>query len=321
MYESLILNFIPPKMNQHFRIHIASAFQNNKNNTEQSVGKGGYGIVVQCNDQPKHEFSKGFSNTTIARMDLKAVVHALQSIEKPSNLIFYLNNQYVIDTIQKDWLSRWKKDNFKDKKHSDLWKEIDNLLQLKIHRVTFLHIKMSDNNLAFQRAKQIAINASQKKNLVEDINIGSQNRSETPETNIKNGPKLNSICVDASCMGNPGIMEYRGVLTQNGKEIFRRKYQEGTNNIGEFLAIVHALALYKNENISLPLIYSDSQIAIGWVKKKQCKTTLTKNAKNTALYQHIERAIQWLKNNQYDTKILKWPTESWGEIPADFGRK
>ena len=129
-----------------------------------------------------------------------------------------------------------------------------------------------------------------------------------------------SLSVDAACSGNPGPMEYQGVDTQDKTQIFHQKFELGTNNIGEFLAIVHALALLKNEKSTKP-IYTDSKIAQGWVKKKHCKTTLPRSARTKKLYELIDRAEAWLKANTYQTDILKWETKSWGEIPADFGRK
>lgn len=134
-------------------------------------------------------------------------------------------------------------------------------------------------------------------------------------------PNLYSISVDAASSGNPGKMEYRGVDTQTHKQLFHQgPFAEGTNNIGEFLAIVHGLALLKQKK-SDRIMYTDSRIAIGWVKKKKCNTKLKPTAKNKTLFELISRAETWLKNNAYTTKIVKWETKAWGEIPADFGRK
>lgn len=135
-------------------------------------------------------------------------------------------------------------------------------------------------------------------------------------------PQGNVVAVDAACSGNPGLMEYRGVYLGDGKEIFHAgPYADGTNNIGEFLAIVHALALMKQKNISMP-IYSDSRNALAWVRQKKCKTKLERTSKTEELFQMIERAETWLKTHTYsDIPILKWETEEWGEVPADFGRK
>lgn len=135
-------------------------------------------------------------------------------------------------------------------------------------------------------------------------------------------PNLESIAVDAACAGNPGRMEYRGVLTHNKQEIFRKgPYQNGTNNIGEFLALVHGIALLKSKNQENVPIYSDSKIAISWIKQKRCKTNINFDASNKDLLELIKRAESWLQNNLFKNPILKWETKAWGEIPADFGRK
>jgi ribonuclease HI len=131
----------------------------------------------------------------------------------------------------------------------------------------------------------------------------------------------NSLSVDAACAGNPGVMEYRGVETANGRQIFLRKFEEGTNNIGEFLALVHGLALLKKHEDTRP-IYSDSRIAINWVmRSKRCKTQLQRSDKNAELFAQIANAERWLQQNSWPNAILKWETKKWGEIPADFGRK
>jgi ribonuclease HI len=130
-----------------------------------------------------------------------------------------------------------------------------------------------------------------------------------------------SIAVDAACSGNPGLMEYRGVDTKSGLEFFRQgPFQHGTNNVGEFLALVHGLAHLKRAGSDLP-IYSDSRTAISWVRKKHPNTKLKRIHANAHLFELMERAVKWLKTNTYETKIMKWETKEWGEIPADFGRK
>lgn len=134
-------------------------------------------------------------------------------------------------------------------------------------------------------------------------------------------PDLNSLAVDAACSGNPGDMEYRGVYAATGEEIFHiGPLKQGTNNIGEFLALVHGLALLKQKGSQLP-IYSDSRNAISWVKKKKCKTLLARTEVNEPIFDLIARAEKWLAENTYTTPIRKWETSEWGEIPADFGRK
>lgn len=136
-------------------------------------------------------------------------------------------------------------------------------------------------------------------------------------------PEINpeSIAVDAGCSGNPGKMEYRGVYLRTGKEVFHQgPFEHGTNNIGEFLAIVHALALLK-KNGSNMTVYSDSAVAQKWVRDKRCNTKLEKNDKNSELHTLIMRAEAWLAANDYANPVMKWKTDKWGEIPADFGRK
>ncbi|MBP1675626.1 MAG: ribonuclease H-related protein [Bacteroidetes bacterium] len=154
--------------------------------------------------------------------------------------------------------------------------------------------------------------------------VGKKHKSPqpTPEQIAAVGlPLTESIAVDAACSGNPGAMEYQGVYVRTGELLFKQgPFANGTNNIGEFLALVHGLAFLKQRNSSLP-IYSDSKIAISWVQQKKAKTRLDESADNKVLFELIERAEKWLAENVYPNEIRKWKTEVWGEIPADFGRK
>ncbi len=145
-----------------------------------------------------------------------------------------------------------------------------------------------------------------------------------------NPPVVESVVVDAACSGSPGQLEYRGVDLRSGKEIFRQgPYENGTNNVGEFLAIVHALALLEEQGSALPRagtgtttpVYSDSETAIAWVKAKQCNTELAADETNAPLFELINRAEDWLAEHKTASPILKWDTKAWGEIPADFNRK
>lgn len=134
-------------------------------------------------------------------------------------------------------------------------------------------------------------------------------------------PIYESIAVDAACSGNPGKVEYQGVYVKNKQLLFKSPvFEYGTNNIGEFLAIVHCLAWQKKNNYNFP-IYSDSVNAQKWVHDGICKTKLVENEKNKYLFEVIKRAENWLQNNTFRVPIYKWKTEVWGEIPADFGRK
>ena len=133
--------------------------------------------------------------------------------------------------------------------------------------------------------------------------------------------KAEAWAVDAGCSGNPGPMEYQAVDLQTGAQVFHYGPVHGTNNIGEFLAIVHALALMEQRGIHEKVVYSDSYNAILWVKKKRCKTKLVRNEQTENLFKMIARAENWLKTHTISTPVIKWETAKWGEIPADFGRK
>ena len=165
----------------------------------------------------------------------------------------------------------------------------------------------------------------------EAINLPPENFIEKKTPDHKGGRKKKekpippevirqALAVDAACSGNPGQMEYRAVYLGDMEEKFHFGPILGTNNIGEFLAIVHALALYKRRGLDWPL-YSDSRNAVDWVQKKQCRTKLERTPETEAVFERIESAERWLRENTYRNQIIKWDTKKWGEIPADFGRK
>ena len=149
-----------------------------------------------------------------------------------------------------------------------------------------------------------------------------------PKTSWRNSdtpPLLPSICVDAACNMKTGTMEYRGVNTVDGSVIFAKgPFFDTTNNVGEFLAIVHALALLNKDGdtgLMHTPIYSDSLTAMTWVRKKRANTRMPLTPNNASLRAIIERAEDWLRTHHWKNPILKWETRTWGEIPADFGRK
>ena len=134
-------------------------------------------------------------------------------------------------------------------------------------------------------------------------------------------PLLPALAVDAACSGNPGVMEFRGVIADTSTEVFHRgPFPQGTNNIGEFLALVLGLAYLKQHNLTWN-IYTDSVTALAWLRQRKCKTKLPRTPENEPLFQMVAKAEAWLRANTYTTRIYKWDTEKWGEIPADFGRK
>ncbi len=134
-------------------------------------------------------------------------------------------------------------------------------------------------------------------------------------------PIQDSLVVDAAWNTATGDMEYQGIYLASRQKLFLKgPYSDGTNNIGEFLAIVHALALLHQKNSNIP-VYSDSRTAIGWVKKKKANTKLQETPRNAELFELLARAESWLTSHRYANPILKWETTVWGENPADFGRK
>lgn len=145
-------------------------------------------------------------------------------------------------------------------------------------------------------------------------------KEEKPATAIPVTVHRNALAVDAACSGNPGQMEYRGVYLATGEEIFHFGPILGTNNIGEFLAIVHGLALLEKQQSNIP-IYSDSRNALLWIKQKKCKTKLERTPATEEVFNMIDRAEKWLNSHTYSSPLIKWETSEWGEIPADFGRK
>ena len=123
------------------------------------------------------------------------------------------------------------------------------------------------------------------------------------------------IGVDGACSGNPGPAEYKGIDLKTDKELFHISIGNSTNNIAEFIGVIHAYAYSEKHNMNA-IIWTDSMTAISWIKNKKVKTTFTE-------YNDIlERAKKYLFLTTFDmTRIKKWNTKEWGEIPADFGRK
>lgn len=169
-----------------------------------------------------------------------------------------------------------------------------------------------------RKAAEVAFKNGTEKN----ISIGSSKKlSKTVMQLIFKTPVLESISVDGAWNTSTGVVEYQAVCTETKAVLFKQgPYEDGTNNIAEFLAIVHGLVYCKSKKSNIP-IYSDSKTAIVWVRNKRVRTSLIKTNRNNQLFLQLERAIRWLNNNSYKNPILKWETKNWGENPADFGRK
>ena len=155
------------------------------------------------------------------------------------------------------------------------------------------------------------------------ISTISQQKDGDKNSVTKENPEVDwdAWAVDASCLGNPGKMEYRGVDLKTGRVIFQiGPFDDATNNIGEYLALVHAMALMTKKG-EFHNIYSDSITAISWWRNKKIKTQLKSTPKNGKVFELLARASVWVNTHKFPGKVMKWQTERWGEIPADFGRK
>ena len=171
------------------------------------------------------------------------------------------------------------------------------------------------NFIGISDRKELAMLLSGEREAENKEKIGSQRYLDKPEID------LNAWAVDASCLGNPGKMEYRGVEIKTGKVIFNiGPFEDATNNIGEYLALVHAMALM-TKKCEYHNIYSDSVTAMSWVRNRQIKTKLKKTERNAGLFELMARASVWVSTHIFPAQIMKWQTELWGEIPADYGRK
>lgn len=157
------------------------------------------------------------------------------------------------------------------------------------------------------------------------VSKGGGGKKKTPKVTHSDlerlGVVMESLAVDAACAGNPGPVEFQGVDTETGAQIFHYgPYEDGTVNLGEFAALVLGLKILKEKGKDWP-IYTDSRTAMAWVRNKKMKTQLTRTPRNKKIFAFCDKALEWLRENDYTTQILKWKTEDWGEIPADFGRK
>lgn len=171
---------------------------------------------------------------------------------------------------------------------------------------------------AFERGWQKSLNftgKSQTKDGLSGTSAAGLSAGKAPDIDH------DSISVDVGCSGNPGVVEYKGVDTRTGEVLFYQgPIAKGTNNLGEFLAIVHGLAYLKKQG-STKTIYTDSVTALSWIRKKEVSTNLVRDASTEEIWALVDRALKWLKSNSYSNKIVKWDTRKWGEIKADFGRK
>lgn len=158
--------------------------------------------------------------------------------------------------------------------------------------------------------------------------IAAHNAATTPHTRTSApyapppGVITDAIAVDGACARNPGPMEYRGVSIADGTELFHvGPLDDGTNNVAEYLALIHALALLDRQHNTRTVVYSDSVNAISWVRRGGHRSQLARTPRNAVIHNMLARADAWLRAHPVHNAIHKWDTRHYGEIPADFGRK
>lgn len=130
-------------------------------------GPGGYGVVL-LSGQYRKELSGGFKLTTNNRMELLAVIIGLEALKQAgTNVTVYSDSKYVVDAVEKAWVFKWKKNSFKGKKNADLWQRF--LRVYSKHNVKFVWVKGHANIPENERCDQLAVAASMKSNLPDDL--------------------------------------------------------------------------------------------------------------------------------------------------------
>lgn len=132
---------------------------------------------------------------------------------------------------------------------------------------------------------------------------------------------VQEFSVDAACSCNPGPVEYRMINNHTKEILFHKQLPDGTNNIGEFLALVEGITYCQERNLNEIILYSDSVTAMAWVRKKFANSKYKIEGKDNNIIQLLSEAENWLNDNEINIVIKKWDTRNLGEIPADFGRK
>lgn len=141
-------------------------------------GPGGYGtILLETERKIKKEFSQGFRYTTNNRMELLAVIVALEKLKKPqTEITIYTDSKYVCDSVEKKWVFGWEKKGFKGKKNEDLWRKFLDLYRK--HKVEFRWVKGHAGNEFNERADQIAVEAANSKKLLIDSFFELENQQD-----------------------------------------------------------------------------------------------------------------------------------------------
>ena len=139
-------------------------------------GNGGYGIIMEWVGKPyKREFAAGYRNTTNNRMELLAVIIALEKLRSSDlEVTIFSDSKYVVDAIEKKWVFGWERKGFKDKANPDLWKRF--LAIYRKYNVNFEWVKGHNDHPQNERCDELAVKASQSKNLL--VDEGFENKNE-----------------------------------------------------------------------------------------------------------------------------------------------
>jgi ribonuclease HI len=139
-------------------------------------GPGGYGIIMEdCKSGFVKEYSKGFRYTTNNRMELLAVIDALKMLKKNNlKILIYTDSKYVVDSVEKKWVFKWKTTNFKNKKNVDLW--LDFLKLFEKNTIKFNWIKGHNNHPQNEKCDKLAFDASKSKNSSLDLEYEKINK-------------------------------------------------------------------------------------------------------------------------------------------------
>lgn len=135
-----------------------------------------------------------------------------------------------------------------------------------------------------------------------------------------NKKPTSGIAVDGYCDQSTNRGGYKGIDISTGEILFQRNYSYTTNNICEFLAVCHALGYNKKNNSEYGIIFTDSQVAISWLRNQKINSGINME-KGKDVLEDVGKCIRWISEQKRLTPVVKWETKVWGEIPADFGNK
>jgi ribonuclease HI len=137
-------------------------------------GNGGYGVVLLYGEHRK-ELSGGFQNTTNNRMEMMAAIVGLEALTKKCAVTLYSDSQYLVDSVMKGWVIKWRNKGWKKAKNVDLWKRL--LKSCEHHQVEFRWVRGHSGNVENERCDRLAVLASQQPDLPFDEGYQTQGNS------------------------------------------------------------------------------------------------------------------------------------------------